>query len=1049
MSEKIQLLVPKETTNIIRNPSVELNLEDWAPIGSGISRSPNEGRFGWNAVRVFTNNLDENEGVYVRSFPNTLDTIYTGSIYVKGQGRVRLRMRDGTNGLDFPGEFVNLETDPELEVPACEPNSLEFNGDTSEVNCQSDGRIDDLADNAFTAEAWIRANSFGESNVGRIFDKTGSGGFGWFFSLFNNEGMIGQIECVTADARSTPGLDEFTADGEWRHVVMTFDDAGTRFIRLFIDGIEPSYQTQNPANGAIISDAIRDLFIGNRSDGITCFDGEIGWCRISDNLRYTENFTPPGRCALPEIDAHTIAQWIGLEQDGELALVENQEGDANLDGTESNTAIGCGCSDPERGKKWRRLSVSGNTGGALSDDLRLIVETDEVQEAVFYVDGAQIEEGELTTYCDGDQPGCRWNGTFHDSTSQRNNPEFREGGLIRSIPMLDPDLYVTISSGLGMPPIRQIFQELAILPGSVFERSKALSRTIDLTFWARNLLNGQPCFPASIDRLNEIRQALIDVIKPDVVKDQQPFVLFYVAEQGTVHTSVRYDSGLEFTGDLRNPYFNSFNMRVIAESPFWNEDDQSVRVLEQSQSLPLGANGNAVVFRRDGEWSTTGEANSGITDIAFAPNGDMYVVGNFTTIGGIAANRVARWDGETWFALGVGLDAQATAVTVNPSSIVFVGGNFANAGGAPAASIASWDPIAEAWSALGAGTNGNVFDVIIDQNGFLYATGDFTTADGNPAARIARWDGGLWHPLNAGLNNFGQTLAIDSKNVIYVGGEFTSADGIAALRIAAWDFVAGTWSVLSLGMDDRVNTIDVSGDDIVYAVGRFATAGGNTVNRIAFWNGTDWFAMGDGLDNASLDSELIVLPDSTILVGGDFTKIGDLTTNTKMAFWNGSIWTRFDLDWNLPVGFGGVNGIQNLGDDIYISVASNGDFIDGSQVTEITNPGTASIFPQFRFTGPGKLVWLENLSTDDVIYFDYDAITDEEVIIDMREQIKTVTSNFRGNAISAVRPNSDFAKFSLLPGTNRIKVFIIDEVPNTQFQISLGTRHWSFDGVAA
>jgi hypothetical protein len=168
-----------------------------------------------------------------------------------------------------------------------------------------------------------------------------------------------------------------------------------------------------------------------------------------------------------------------------------------------------------------------------------------------------------------------------------------------------------------------------------------------------------------------------------------------------------------------------------------------------------------------------------------------------------------------------------------------------------------------------------------------------------------------------------------------------------------------------------------------------------------------------------------------------------------MAFWNGSIWTRFDLDWNLPVGFGGVGAIQNLGDDVYIAASSNGIAIDGSVVTEITNPGTASIFPQFRFTGPGKLVWLENLSTDDVIYFDYDAITDEEVIIDMREQIKTVTSNFRGNAISAVRPNSDFATFQLLPGVNRIKVFIIDEVPETQFQISLGTRHWSFDGVAA
>jgi hypothetical protein len=207
--------------------------------------------------------------------------------------------------------------------------------------------------------------------------------------------------------------------------------------------------------------------------------------------------------------------------------------------------------------------------------------------------------------------------------------------------------------------------------------------------------------------------------------------------------------------------------------------------------------------------------------------------------------------------------------------------------------------------------------------------------------------------------------------------------------------------------------------------------------------------LGGGVAGTNL-TELVISPDGSIWVGGTIfaingSFIGDGVTDTvPTAFWNGSIWTPPDLIFPENTR---AEALLFVGDDLYLGLDDSVG-VDVSAITTIFNPGSASIFPRFRMIGPGKLVWLENLSNDKVIYFDYDAIESEELVIDLREKIKTMSSNFRGNVIGNARPNSDFAPFELLPGNNDIKLFVTNEVPETQFQISLGTRHWSFDGVA-
>jgi hypothetical protein len=90
----------------------------------------------------------------------------------------------------------------------------------------------------------------------------------------------------------------------------------------------------------------------------------------------------------------------------------------------------------------------------------------------------------------------------------------------------------------------------------------------------------------------------------------------------------------------------------------------------------------------------------------------LFAAGAFTSIGGVNANGIARWNGSTWTALGNGL-------TSNGSSLVAVGSLRAIHDGAATAR--------------------------------LYVAGQFDLADGAAANGLARWDGTNWTGLGTSL----------------------------------------------------------------------------------------------------------------------------------------------------------------------------------------------------------------------------------------------------------------------------------------------------------
>jgi len=348
-----------------------------------------------------------------------------------------------------------------------------------------------------------------------------------------------------------------------------------------------------------------------------------------------------------------------------------------------------------------------------------------------------------------------------------------------------------------------------------------------------------------------------------------------------------------------------------------------------------------------GGWSALGNGvDSFVVALAVSGN-DVYVVGNFTQICGNAAcnsgnttvNRVAKWNGSAWSALGNGVDSQVNDLAVSGSD-VYVGGGFTeicgnaacNSGNTTVNRVAKWN--GSAWSALGSGVNGNVFALAVSGSD-VYVGGGFTQVCGfqclignNTVNYVARWNGSAWYTLGNGVNDAVFALAVSGSDV-YAGGRFIqicgdylcSSGNTTVNHVAHWN--GSAWSALGNGVNSYVNGLAVSGSD-VYVGGEFteicfiaACNSGNTAHRVAKWNGSAWSALGNGVDNHVL---ALAVSGSDVYVGGAFTQIcgnylcsvGNTTAN-RVAKWNGSAWSALG------------NGVDNYvlalavsGSDVYV-----------------------------------------------------------------------------------------------------------------------------------
>lgn len=710
-------------------------------------------------------------------------------------------------------------------------------------------------------------------------------------------------------------------------------------------------------------------------------------------------------------------------------------------------------------ERWTRIEMLGfSTGG---NDLRLFVETDEdtAIARTFYVDGAQLErKSYATTYCDGDQEGCRWNGIYHNSTSQRGN-DTRAGG--KWIELSGPDreaedLYMTVAGGLGMAPLTNNTQSFALAPGGFFSNRKVGMRLVVLTFHAKHKVeDGDE--PVSLAHLHNLRQMLIDIVKPDKTGGDED--IWFEYDDGTVplYFMARYDGGLEGDWDVRNQFVNSFPLRLLSTSPIMEEDSQEALELDFQTSLNgfLGC-----VMRKDGEWENMNYGfSNNVTAIVIGAKGELIAAGNFVDVNNHAdaidpirtANGIAYWDGEKWNPYGSGMNVVTGTpdLAVGADGKVYVTGNFTSIGGVAANRIAFWD--GTTWNPLGTGLSGGAASVhclIIGNNGDLFVGGNFTSAGGVTVANIARWDGSSWHRVGqfGGVNNYVLCMAINpDSTTLYIGGQFTSENGGGQTlnRVASYDLASGMFSPLDNGFDGDVDALALSSAGILYAGGTFTQNGDadTDLKRVAYWNGTTWSALEDGMDAAVYS--MAITENQNLLAQGLFTTAGNRSIE-KLASWNGDTWVNYDFKYPaniLPIYKNAISYNPSTG-TLYLAGGSVANTPLASGINYISNTGSTDVFPVFYVKGAGFLRWIENQTTRKRLYLDMTIFDDEEVFLDIAKG--TIEGRVRGNLLYMLLPGSDFRAFTLRPGENKIACFMVNDV-NAQMSIQFQPRHWSVD----
>ena len=336
-------------------------------------------------------------------------------------------------------------------------------------------------------------------------------------------------------------------------------------------------------------------------------------------------------------------------------------------------------------------------------------------------------------------------------------------------------------------------------------------------------------------------------------------------------------------------------------------------------------------------WSSLGAGigyydplNSQVVNALVWRNGQLYVGGSFTNAGPVAATNLAVWNGSTWSPVGDGVTGVGTAFTGSPVTTMqfqgndlFVAGNFTTVGpNVPALNIARWN--GNSWSALGSGLktppNSSPVSALAVLGPDLYAIGNFTNAGGVAASGIARWNGSSWSP-NGALNGT-KTRMISNSDSLYIAGDFNIANfntptNVIGNRLIRWN---GTnWSGVS-GRNNQGTHLFVQalalGNNGLYMGGFFNAINTNLTRRIARWDGTNWYPLGSGVDGIyagnSLAVRSIATRNSEVFVGGGFVTAGAVTAN-NIAFWDGANWSAlgYGVDYN-------VTALETTADEVYV-----------------------------------------------------------------------------------------------------------------------------------
>lgn len=668
------------------------------------------------------------------------------------------------------------------------------------------------------------------------------------------------------------------------------------------------------------------------------------------------------------------------------------------------------------------------TAAQASASVKLSVHQNGAGAGDFYIDGVQVEakDGYYTTFCDGEQEGCEWIGPANASRSSRSAVSLA-GGRIRDLEDTY-GLYIERVVSIGAGPISLSTDSYAVLPGGYVSNEKDEIREF--------VLAGK-IWDTSLNNLHSGRQDLIKVLRP-MVPGNQAIALRYTGATAQKETRAYYVDGLG--GDIQavNTQVNAYEsvmVRFVAVNPYWYEIGESAALLDDEDTIAIKC--AMARLKSTGQWNNLGvinfpDAANVIYAITYNPiDGRYYLGGDFTGWESVVdSDYIVAYNPNTgaWEPLPAANNPNATirAITIAPNGDVYIGGDFTGCGGVGGDYVAYYDISGDAWTIVAANGTANVYALAFDGSGNLYIGGDFTLWNGDgDQDRIVMWNGAAYIDVGVGLNGAVYDLAYNKVDgLMYIGGAFTADQAAGALlRVCSYDGTAFAQVNGATGISaNSVWKLAISSGGIVYIAGSFTNQGDSNGDYIVSWDGQALSSLGPGLDGVA--HGMAVAPDGNIWVSGEFTY--------KIRIWNGASWTYPDEDSPAVSLYGIATGPQDpvvkSNYDVWIAPVTNVN-VDIAGITTITNTGTAESFPKIIFEATlggntARLFSVRNETTGRKLNFNYLFVDGEKLTIDLSPSEKKIISSFFGAVPDAIFANSDFASFSLAPGANDITCFI-------------------------
>ena len=151
------------------------------------------------------------------------------------------------------------------------------------INAGADSSIDNIFDGGGTVEGWVKLDSGGGGNVGRLVSKDA------YFIYFREDSFNNirlQYTFNGGGAEWYTANDTFTFDNKWHHVAVTYDNSDlANDPSIYLDGKLLPLGTIVRPTGTRSSDVGDVLYVGNNPTGIRTLDGPVGMLRMFSDIR--------------------------------------------------------------------------------------------------------------------------------------------------------------------------------------------------------------------------------------------------------------------------------------------------------------------------------------------------------------------------------------------------------------------------------------------------------------------------------------------------------------------------------------------------------------------------------------------------------------------------------------------------------------------------------------------------------------------------------------------------------------------------------------------